>query len=125
MARASSGSRSSISSIEPLISANRAVTVLCSPSIRAEASSGSLMSRTAARVAEFALAAALALATSAEPQSPQKRLLGALSAPHLGQRLASGAPQSPQNFLPAGFSLSQFAQRIGISEKAHPTGCTT
>jgi len=45
MARASSGSRSSISSIEPLISANNAVTVLRSPSIVVEASGCSGVTR--------------------------------------------------------------------------------
>ena len=38
IARASSGSRSSINSVEPLMSANSAVTVLRSPSIVVEAS---------------------------------------------------------------------------------------
>jgi hypothetical protein len=50
--------------------------------------------------------------TSTAPQSPQKRLLDGLSAPHFGQRFANDAPQSPQNFLPAGLSLPHFEQRI-------------
>jgi hypothetical protein len=52
------------------------------------------------------------LAARVAPQSPQKRLPGKLSAPHLGQWLPSAAPQSPQNLLPAGFSFPQFEQRI-------------
>jgi hypothetical protein len=52
------------------------------------------------------------LSESAAPQSPQKRLFGGLSAPHLGQTLASCAPQSPQNLFPLGLSLPQLEQRI-------------
>jgi len=47
----------------------------------------------------------------AAPQSPRNRFPVGLSAPHLGQRFASGASQSPQNFLAAGFSISHFEQR--------------
>jgi hypothetical protein len=52
------------------------------------------------------------LAIITVPQSPQKRLLGGFSAPHLGQWWVKSAPQSPQNFLPAGLSIPHFAQRI-------------
>src|SRR5579863_6200914 len=114
MARASSGSRSCSNSVEPLISANSAVTVLRSPS----RFSGAVVSAT--RIGEsfdFFAGAAAAGAPSAVPHSPQKRLSAGLSLPHFGQRFASAAPQSPQNFLPAGFSVLQFEQRIGFAEK--------
>jgi hypothetical protein len=45
---------------------------------------------------------------SAPPQSPQKRLPGGLSAPHLGQRFVNSAPQSPQNLFPVGFVAPTF-----------------
>src|SRR5208337_3392638 len=111
IARASSGSRSCSSSVEPLISAKSAVTVLRSPS----RFSGAGVSAT--RIGEsfdFFAEAAPAGAPSAMPHSPQKRLPAGLSAPHFGQRFATAAPQSPQNFLPAGFSVLQFVQRIAI-----------
>src|SRR5437763_340923 len=110
IARACSGSRSSISSIDPLMSANNAVTVFRSPSMSSEVRGDSLSSSELA--AGKTVAALAAVAASAVPQSPQNRFAGGLSAPHLGQQLASGAPQSPQNFLPAGLSLPHFEQRI-------------
>src|SRR5271170_4008275 len=107
IARASSGSRSSISSVEPLMSANSAVTVLRSPLTVVEFSSFAGVTR----ISEAEIVAlgdrggkAGASATSEVPQSPQNRLAVGLSAPHLGQRLASGPPQSPQNLFPSGFS---------------------
>src|SRR5262249_27175352 len=113
MARASSGSRSSIKSIEPLMSANSAVTVLRSPSVSVEASASSAVTRIAsagvlARTIE-------AFPASAAPQSPQNFLAAGFSEPHLGQRLPSCAPQSAQNRLPAGFSAPHFEQRISAS----------
>src|SRR5271168_3764701 len=113
IARASSGSRSCSSSVEPLISANSAVTVLRSPSRFSEAGVS------ATRIGESfdCFAEAAGGCPSGAPHSPQKRLSAGLSAPHFGQRFASGAPQSPQNFLPAGFSVLQFEQRIGLHGK--------
>src|SRR5271156_1416145 len=114
IARASSGSRSCSSSVEPLISANSAVTVLRSPS----RFSGAGVSATRIGEGFDCLAEAAAVgAASAVPHSPQKHLSAGLSAPHFGQRFASAAPQSPQNFLPAGFSVLQFEQRIGLHGK--------
>src|ERR1700730_589133 len=111
IACAASGSSVSISAVEPLRSANNAVTILRSPS----RFSGAGVSAT--RISDsfdfFAEAAAKG-ALSAVPHSPQKRLPAGLSAPHCGQRFASAAPQSPQNFLPAGFSALQFEQRISF-----------
>src|SRR6516225_9998342 len=109
MALASSGSRSSISSIEPLMSANSAVTVLRSPSTTAEEACSVIKISAACggsageREAELLLQGAV-LVESELPQSLQKRLPEGLSAPHFGQCCASGEPQSPQNFLPPGLS---------------------
>jgi hypothetical protein len=79
MGRASSGLRSSINSIEPLMSAKRAVTVLRSPSVTSEAvcSAESAMSDVPE---EYASDCAVPfLAASAVPQSPQKLLPGGFS----------------------------------------------
>src|SRR5713101_9009045 len=106
--RASSGSRSSINSVEPLMSANSAVTVLRSPSGTAGAVCSAEIVISGV-INEDACDGALAfMAVSAVPQSPQKRLLGGFSTPHFGQQFVNGAPQSPQNFLPAGLSLPHF-----------------
>jgi hypothetical protein len=56
--------------------------------------------------------AAMFLAERAAPQSPQNRLPGGLSPPHLGQGFASGAQQSPQNLAASEFSDWQLGQRI-------------
>src|SRR6266446_7052153 len=106
MARASSGSRSCSSSVDPLISANSAVTVLRSPSSPTPRSTSSLFG-----VAEGAGAAAAGGgALSGAPQSPQNLCPCGFSALHFGQRFLSSAPQLPQNFLLAGFSEPQLAQ---------------
>src|SRR5215472_3664622 len=108
MARASSGSRSSISSIEPLMSAKRTVTVLRSPS-----------SLSAAEASETRIGASLDfLAEPAEatpsgaPQSSQNLAVAELSAPHLVQRFDIGLPHSGQNFLPDVLSVPHLEQRI-------------
>src|SRR5215468_6864691 len=101
MVPASSGSRSSISSIEPLMSANSAVTVFRSPSRFSGAGDS------ATRIDEsFDFFTEMSVATTRRgaPHSPQKRLPEGLSAPHFEQKFASGEPQSPQNFLSTGFS---------------------
>jgi hypothetical protein len=46
------------------------------------------------------------------PYSPQNFEIGALSAPHWGQRRGSPIPHSEQNLLSAGFSEPQFEQRL-------------
>src|SRR5208282_6515729 len=105
IARASSGSKSCSSSVEPLMSANSAVTFLRSPSRFSETGAPAI------RIgASFDLEAGAAADPRAVPHSPQKRLPAGLSAAHFGQRFASGVPQSPQNFLPGGFSVLQFEQ---------------
>jgi len=94
------------------MSANRAVTFLRSPSARGEAVCSAEIA-TSDAFEEGAGAYAVAFrACSAVPQSPQKRLSGGFSAPHLGHRFSSAAPQSPQNFLPSGVSLPHLGQRI-------------
>src|SRR5271154_4905662 len=108
MARASSGSRSCSSSVEPLISANSAVTVLRSPSRFSEA--GGSDTRIGGSV-DF-LDDAAAGAPNGVPQSSQNFAVGAPSAPHFAQRLANGVPHSAQNFLPEVLSIPHFEQRI-------------
>src|SRR5215469_6501657 len=105
IARASSGSRSSINSIEPLISANSAVTVLRSPS-RAV---GSSVSGALGRFDDSGFA-------QPEPSDvihcPQNLNPGGFSKPHLGHVSASGVVHWPQNFIPPGLSKPHFEQRI-------------
>src|SRR5216684_4133761 len=113
IARASSGSRSSINSIDPLMSANSAVTVLRSPSIASEVCrSGAMRTPPAASAADGLPPSAVISVPSALPQSPQNFFAGGFSAPHRAHRFTSAAPQSPQNRLLAGFSAPHFAQRI-------------
>src|SRR5229473_1826058 len=113
IARASSGSRSSINSIEPLMSANSAVTVLRSPSIASEVwRSGAMRTPPSASAADGLPPSATTSVPSALPQSPQNFFSGGFSAPHRAHRFASAAPQSPQNSLPAGLSAPHFAQCI-------------
>src|SRR5467141_3449984 len=101
IARASSGSSSSISAVDPFRSANSAVTVLRSPSGTAEASDDDSVGETAGRsIGPRALDAF----NSGAPQSPQKRLDSGFSAPHFEQRI-----------LPLGERLfaQLFEQRLG------------
>src|SRR5262249_508918 len=107
-ARASSGSRSSISSIEPLMSANTAVTVLRSPSQFSGA--GVSITRIGASFTCFAEAASDI--PRAVPQSSQNLAAGELSAPDFTQRLDNGLPHSGQNFLPDVLSVLHLGQSI-------------
>src|SRR5260370_37480423 len=119
MARASSGSRSSINSIEPLMSANSAVTVLRSPS-GSEPSGCSGATRTG----DGACGADAPALASAEPrpspralpQSAQNLAAGALSEPQFEQTLDNGLPHSAQNFVPGIPSVPHFKQRILYSQ---------
>src|SRR5262245_9275165 len=90
VARASSGSRSSISSIEPLMSANSAVTVLRSPSMVIWESTCAAM-RTVA--GEDALAGSRRLGDefSGAAHSPQNLAVGIFSELQDGQRRLKGA----------------------------------
>src|SRR5215831_17473720 len=112
MARASSGSRSSISSIEPLMSANSMVTVLRSPSMF------SLASVSATRIGEsFAFFAEAGEATPSEaPQSSQNLAIFELSAPHLVHRFDSGLPHSGQNFRPDVLSVPHLEQPMSVAQ---------
>src|SRR5271166_2473764 len=111
IARASSGSRSSISSIEPLMSANSAVTVLRSPSPIAESAVPSLI-----RIRVLS-AAGFTGAPSGAVHCPQNLKPGGFSKRHLGQTSASALVHCPQNLIPSGFSKPHFEQRIlsGVS----------
>src|SRR5260221_10657999 len=101
MSRSSSGSRSCISSIDPLMSANSALTVLRSPSIAGNSPCCSevILTVGAADLTCDELGA-VALVASALPQSSQNSDAGAFSAPQLAHRLPSGFPHVAQNFLP-------------------------
>src|SRR6516165_272549 len=109
MARACSGSRSSISSIDPLMSANSAVTVFRSPS-RAE-----VLWASPTFTKDFGRAGADAAGSRAVAHWPQNLNPGGLSAWHLGHARANAAAHCPQNFVPAGFSKPHFEQRILVA----------
>src|SRR5882757_1205175 len=109
IARASSGSRSSINSIEPLMSANSAVTVLRSPSVAESATVCSDVIRTD-DVEEVRAVDLNSPEASAAAQSPQNFAVGAFSYPHFAQRFLKGAAHSLQNFCSAGFSAPQAGQ---------------
>src|SRR5580765_3331420 len=113
-ARASSGSRSSIRSIDPLISANRAVTVLRSPpGNSAEAGcSGAMRIGGGAFDGSGLEGVAPGAGVSDMPHSPQNLNWGGFSNPHAAHRFFIGAAQLPQNFMPAGLSVPQFEQSI-------------
>src|SRR5690349_17556734 len=108
---------SSINSIEPLISANRAVTVLRSPS-RFCATALSIL-----RIDESFgfLGDAAADAPSDMPHSSQNFAPGLFLEPHLGHEASSGAAPSLQNFAPSRFSAPQFAHFI-VRRSTHQAG---
>src|SRR5579864_4563598 len=103
-ARASSGSRFSISEVEPTISANRAVTVFLS-ACKASSSCFEVPSKAGAKELLESMAAVGPSAFKGEPQAPQNLNFGEFSASHFGQRLTSGNPHCPQKRIPSGFSL--------------------
>src|SRR5215472_12579981 len=111
IARASSGSRSSISSIEPLMSANRAVTVLRSPSMGVWESTCAAI-RTEGGEGALAGSRRPGGAFSGAAHSPQNLAVGAFSKPQDAQRRLKGAAHSLQNLRPSGFSALQLEQRI-------------
>src|SRR4029077_13056161 len=113
IARAFSGSRSSINSIEPLMSANSAVTVLRSPSIAsAELLSGAMRTLEADACNDEVATAAPALFVSGAPHLPQKSDVGGFSALHFAQCFASAFPHFPQKLFVEGLFVSHFEQRI-------------
>src|SRR5215469_6462520 len=93
--RASSGSRSRINSVEPLISANSAVTVLRSP-LAAPLAAGGKDDDKANDVAHC----------------EQNLASGALSKLHFGQRWLSDAPHWLQKRAPTALSVPHFEQCI-------------
>src|SRR6266851_7153396 len=102
IARASSGSRSSISSIEPLMSAKRAVMVLRSPSggvSEAEIASRRSFGGCLRMTTEEATASVAIVSASGVAHLPQNFLGDGFSEPHLEHVAISGAAQSPQNFI--------------------------
>src|SRR5215813_14768576 len=111
MARASSGSRSSIRSIEPLMSANSIVTVLRSPSgdesgVPAPTSISDLA---AAPPCDLPL-----VPSSGFAHSRQNFAVGGFSALQDGHLRANGDAHSTQNFARSGFSAPHFGQRIVV-----------
>src|SRR5215813_7258210 len=110
IARASSGSRSCWSSVEPLMSANSAVTVLRSPS-RFSAADVSV-TRMGVSFIFSAGAATVASAPNAAPQESQNFASVRFSAPHeahLGENLP---PHLSQKRAPSRLSAPHLEQRI-------------
>ncbi len=101
--RASSGSRSASSSIEPFRSAKRTVTCLRSPS-RAAFDVRIFSARCFGVYESGAANLAVGPVRSGVAQWPQNLFSGGFPAPHDGQTAARGAAHSPQNFMPGGFS---------------------
>src|SRR6266851_7252830 len=117
IARASSGSRSRINSIEPLMSANSAVTVLRSPSTASEVCrSGAIRTPPSAPAANGLPSSTPTSLPSSRPQSAQNFAPGAFSELQFEQRFDSGFPHSAQNFLPGIPSVPRFEQRILCSQ---------
>src|SRR5215469_17234164 len=106
MARASSGSRPSISSIELFMSAKRMVTVFRSPSSEASGASAP------AWIGDFTSAALCDLLSSGFPHSMQNLVAREFSVLQEGQRRVNGDAHSPQNFARSGLSAPHFEQRI-------------
>src|ERR1700750_2801705 len=116
IARASSGSSSAISSVEPLISANSALTVFRSPSRDVWVSDASEPTRIPGFLSEVAMEALVEVAAaelSSAPHSPQNLADGMFSKLQLAQGRFNAVPHSLQNFSPSGFSALQLAHRIG------------
>src|SRR5260370_37664846 len=101
--------------MEPLMSANSAVTVLRSPSGIAALTSGpaAVIAEDAPRgFADGALVADAPRLPSSNgmPQAPQNLDPGALSNPHRAHRALKDAPQWLQNLKPSGLSAPQSVQ---------------
>src|SRR3984893_2578510 len=112
--RASSGSRSSSSSIEPLRSAKSTVTCLRSPSMaRFDVR---ILSTRCFGVYASGEANRDAAPAAACPHCGQKFAAGGTSLPHDGQRADSRAPHRPQNLAAGGLSC----RHCGHVNAAHP-----
>src|SRR5713226_2489240 len=118
IARASSGSRSSINSVEPLISANSAVTVLRSPWIAVDASGCSGVTRILdAESVDGVAPPETALSLSGAPHLPQKLEEGGFSALHFAHDLLSAFPHCAQKLLPSVLFVPHFVQCTGVPPK--------
>src|SRR6266852_7431702 len=104
--RATSGSRSRINSVEPLISANSAVTLLRSPSTGC----GPSIARTV--VDDLGRSGIGDPGTSSVVHCPQNLNPVGFSKRQLGQTSASAAVHCPQNFIPSGLSKPHLEHRI-------------
>src|SRR5260370_33875261 len=102
IARASSGSRFAISSVEPLMSATKAVTVLRSPS--GGCAPDSCGAKRTGCAGCSLTASGCGLADRAVPHSSQNLAPGLLTAAQAGHFTASGAAHSLQNFAPSPLS---------------------
>src|SRR5260370_32417878 len=94
------------------MSANKAVTVLRSPSpATASGCSGAILTDEVcvARTGDVALCDA-----SCAPQLPQNFSLGSFDAPQPAHLAANGAPHSAQNRRPSRLSVPHFAQTIRL-----------
>jgi hypothetical protein len=109
--------RSRISSVEPLMSANSAVTVLRSPSsapASAEVCSDATCTPEASPGADEVTAGAPALFVSRAPHLPQNSDVGGFSALHCAQCFASAFPHFAQKLFVEGLFVPQLEQRIGL-----------
>src|ERR1022692_3125553 len=113
MARAFSGSRSSIISVDPLISANSAVTVLRSPSSASDAALSSAI-LICDLVEESVAAASVLVELMAVPHFLQNRAPILTDALQAGQINSSFAPHPSQNEASEGLSWLHLAQSIGL-----------
>src|SRR5215469_3937805 len=115
--RASSGSSSAISSVEPLMSAKSAVTILRSPSSDSDGTSEPIL------ITESTAGAASERAADdgerAVPHSPQKSSAGSFAAPQFGQERASAPPHFEQNLRPSRLSAPHFAH-FTLNPRAAP-----
>src|SRR5215472_3729201 len=107
--RASSGSRSCSSSVEPLMSANRAVTVLRSPSTF----SGAVVSAIRIGSVDFLIDANPDVEI-AVPHLLQNRAPGLTRALHAGQISSSFDPHCSQNAASGGLSFLQEEHRMAL-----------
>src|SRR5215831_4522593 len=106
--QASSGSRLSINSVEPLISANKAVTVLRSPSAR------SMLSASRTVIGDLDGFGIGDIRANGVAHSAQNLALGGLSAPQDWHFRRNAAAQFMQNLAESGLSAPQFEQRTQI-----------
>src|ERR1700691_6089072 len=120
IARASPGSRSCSSSVDPLMSANSAVTVLRSPSsVSGEVLSGATRIPGAKPGGIEDAAAAPASLASRAPHLPQKSEVVGLSDPHFAQCFASAFPHFAQKLFVEGLFVPHFEQRIDREAPSH------